>query len=251
MFCSKCGTENVDGSNVCRGCGSVLTIEGPGAEAVAAKTSGLAIASLVLGILSFCSCLLTAPISFILGIIALVKISKSNGRLKGTGFAVAGIVIPVVAIPIISIMMAILMPALSSARDAARQAVCASNLKQLSIAATMYAEEKGQYPTADKWCDLLEPYYKNEKILVCPGAGRPEAGEGRCDYAINPNAKKGCPADMVLFFESKPGWNPAGGPELAATENHHKDGCNVAFCDGRVEFVKAEDIDSLKWTAGP
>jgi prepilin-type processing-associated H-X9-DG protein len=79
----------------------------------------------------------------------------------------------------------------------------------------------------------------------------PEASKDRCDYAINPNAKKGGPANMVLFFESKPGWNQSGGPEMATTENRHKDGCNVAFCDGHVEFVRAEDINSLKWTAGP
>ncbi len=246
MFCPKCGAENIEGSNLCRGCGWILTGTGPAAAAAAAKTSGLAIASMVLGILSFCTFFLTAPVAFILGIISLVMIARSNGRLKGTWFAITGMVAPVVALPFIALIMGIMMPALASARDAARQAVCASNLKQLSVAAMMYAETNGQYPTPEKWCDLLEPYYKDEKILVCPSAG-----PDRCHYAINPNAKKGCPPNTVLFFESKPGWNQSGGPELAATEHHHKEGCNIAFCDGHVEFVRAEDIDSLKWTAGP
>src|SRR5688572_2447314 len=51
-----------------------------------AKTSGLAIASLIMAILC-------APVGIILGIVALSQISKSNGALKGQGLAIAGIVL--------------------------------------------------------------------------------------------------------------------------------------------------------------
>ena len=58
--------------------------------------------------------------------------------------------------------------------------------------------------------------------------------------------------DMVLLFETKPGWNQIGGLELLATDNHLKSdhgrkGANVAFGDGHVEFIKAEDLSKLRW----
>jgi prepilin-type N-terminal cleavage/methylation domain-containing protein/prepilin-type processing-associated H-X9-DG protein len=46
-----------------------------------------------------------------------------------------------VVIAIIAILMAILMPTLSRAREQGRRAVCLSNLKQLTLAWTMYADE--------------------------------------------------------------------------------------------------------------
>jgi prepilin-type processing-associated H-X9-DG protein len=53
----------------------------------------------------------------------------------------------------------------------------------------------------------------------------------------------------VLLFETNNGWNQSGGLELLTTENHRGEGCNVVFCDGHVEFIQAEDIDKLRWTA--
>ena len=51
---------------------------------------------------------------------------------------------------------------------------------------------------------------------------------------------------MVLAFEAKGGWNQHSGKELLATGNHGK-GCNVLFSDNSVEFIKAEDVNSLRW----
>ncbi|MDT8301201.1 MAG: prepilin-type N-terminal cleavage/methylation domain-containing protein [Sedimentisphaerales bacterium] len=46
-----------------------------------------------------------------------------------------------VVIAIIAVLMAVLMPALNRAREQGRRAVCLSNLKQLTLAWTMYADE--------------------------------------------------------------------------------------------------------------
>jgi len=57
------------------------------------------------------------------------------------------------------------------------------------------------------------------------------------------------PSDMVLLFETGPGWNQSGGPEILTTDNHQGEGCNIVFVDGHVEFVKTEDLNNLKWTS--
>ena len=247
MRCPKCRTENPEGAQLCRSCSWVLTSTATQAPGSAAKTSGLAITSLVLAILSPCTCFITAIPAIILGIVGLVKISKSAGQLKGNGFAIAGIALPVVLLPFIALLMAIMMPALARVRQIAFRVVCGTNMSALGDAMLIYADEHdGTFPTPAKWCDLLIEHCEvPEKILRCKGAS-----EGPCNYAMNKNIEElGVvpPPDMVLLFETHPGWNQAGGPEILTTENHQDDGCNILFADGHVEFVKTENLNDLKW----
>jgi len=244
MYCPKCGTENPDNAQICSSCTSILTGDSTSGVVPGAQTSGLAITSLVLGILSFCA-LITAIPAIVFGIIALVKIAKTPGRLKGRGLAIAGIVVPSVwVLFVLPMLMAILMPALARARAMAQQALCGTNLRGVALAIQMYADDNDkQYPTPDKWCDLLEPYSgSNQRLFVCPSAE-----EGPCHYAINPNARPDSPPDMVLLFETRPGWNQSGGPEILTTENHYDRGSNILFVDMRVKFVKTEHLKDLRW----
>lgn len=247
MKCPKCGTENPDGAQLCRSCSAVLTSTPTQALSAGAKTSGLAIASLVLAILSPFTCLITAIPAIILGIVGLVKISKSGGQLKGNGLAIAGIALPVVLLPFVALLMGIMMPALARVRQIAFRTVCAKNLEALGKAMLIYASDHDEkYPTPSKWCDLLIEHAEIPKnSFRCPGAP-----EGPCNYAMNKNIEKlgpVSPPDMVLLFETEPGWNQFGGPEILTTENHGGEGCNIVYVDLHTEWVKTKDLKDLKW----
>jgi len=82
-----------------------------------------------------------------------------------------------VVIAIIAILAAILFPVFARAREKARQASCQSNLKQIALAATMYAQDYDETfvpmsagsPSGTQWtANLLEPYTKNIQIYECP-----------------------------------------------------------------------------------
>lgn len=107
MYCAKCGAQIVEGSSFCGKCGAAVpppaapsvSTATPSSAATApaqpttagTRTSGLAVASLVLGIvgifLNFLSIL-----AIIFGGIAISQTSK-NPDLKGKGLAIAGLVL--------------------------------------------------------------------------------------------------------------------------------------------------------------
>jgi len=113
------------------------------------RTSGLAIASFVLGILSIFTLCLTAIPAIILGIVGLVKVEKSGGRLTGRAFAILGIVIPVVIAPLFP-MAAILLPALARVRELSQRVVCGTNLSGIARAMQVYSgdDDVGRFPRA-------------------------------------------------------------------------------------------------------
>ena len=254
MYCPKCGTQNPENAKVCLSCSQPLPASSD-APQTGAKTSALAIWSFVLAMIGLFTFMLTALPALICGIVGLVKISKSKGQLKGTGLAVAGIAIPVagtVVVPIVMMLLAILMPALGKVRCEVQTMVCTKNLSSLGKSMLIYTNDyKDMYPPADSWCNLLiADGNASPGEFTCPAS---TAVEGKSSYAININVagKKvsEVPPDVVLLFETSPGINPAGGPEILSTESHQHDGCNVLFADGHVKFVKTTDLSTLRWTS--
>jgi hypothetical protein len=243
MNCPSCGKENTVPAARCLHCGAEFTKE----------NCGLATASLVLGILAFVTCITSLP-GLILGIIALSQISKSQGRLKGQGRALAGTIISglaVVMIPFVAIFAAILFPVFSQARGKAQQANCLSNVRQLSLGVLMFAEDhQGKLPNADRWADEIMPYVHDKNVFRCPVQREKDAISG---YAFNRalsgrnTAEIGNPADMVVIFESDQGWNASGDISALPAEPRHNRGEDYGFVDGHAKWVARDNAASLVW----
>jgi hypothetical protein len=122
---------------------------GSAANQEPSKTSGVAIASLVLGLFSFLTCLFTGLPAIALGIVSLVNINNSGGRLRGRGLAIAGIVtgsIGSVLTIVGMVLMALLLPTVQNARDAGRQAVSMNNMCNIATCMLSYESAEGHLP---------------------------------------------------------------------------------------------------------
>ena len=126
----------------------------------------------------------------------------------------------------------------------AKRISCSVNLKNLASQWPYHIQEEKKL-SIENWCDTLKTYDLDDDFQ-CPADKT-----GPCSYAMNENIPADAnelPGDLVLLFESAPGWNQIGGPEDVVTDRHDKPGANIAFADGRVEFVEADKIPTLRWT---
>lgn len=86
-----------------------------------------------------------------------------------------------VVIAIISILAAMLLPALSRAKSAAKSAICKSNTRQIILGLVMHVDDFGHYPVYHLdpevsleikfWSEALEPYtasFWTNKLYKCP-----------------------------------------------------------------------------------
>jgi prepilin-type processing-associated H-X9-DG protein/prepilin-type N-terminal cleavage/methylation domain-containing protein len=91
-----------------------------------------------------------------------------------------------VVIAIIAILAAMLLPALSKAREKAQTISCAGNLKQLALANILYTDDHSGNITpgwwggeiAKAWWQFLPDYYGDSKVLICPSRNDYSRGYG-------------------------------------------------------------------------
>lgn len=89
-----------------------------------------------------------------------------------------------VVVAIIAVLIALLLPSLQRAREQAKQIVCQSNLKELGIMFSFFAQENNDYIpsycidcSGKRWYDYLSgletgrDYNSKTKITICPSNG--------------------------------------------------------------------------------
>lgn len=112
------------------------------------QSNGKATASLVLGVLSFCFSALAGIPAIILGVMALSTASRSRGRVGGQGLAIAGIVLGCIGTMMVFVQIALLLPAVQAAREAARRAESTNNLKIIGLGLHNYHDTYRKFPPA-------------------------------------------------------------------------------------------------------
>jgi prepilin-type N-terminal cleavage/methylation domain-containing protein/prepilin-type processing-associated H-X9-DG protein len=113
-----------------------------------------------------------------------------SARHRGPGMAGFTLIELLVVIAIIAILAAILFPVFAQAREKARSASCLSNLKQLTMGFTMYAQDYDEtFPqwkwdqsysagtvnpndATSLWHNAIYPYIKNAQVYSCPSDKR-------------------------------------------------------------------------------
>jgi hypothetical protein len=133
-------------------------------------TSGKAIASLVFGLL-FCIPIIAPILAIVLGALGLRDISRSRGRLRGQGLAIAGLVTGSIGFILVGpFLIALLLPAVQRVRQAANRAASATNMKQIGLAFHNYHDTYGTLPPAVVYGPDGKPLY-SWRVLLLPFLG--------------------------------------------------------------------------------
>ena len=197
-------------------------------EVVNTRISVMAIVSLVLGILGFCTVGLTAIIGLILGVIALISMGKQPRQLRGRGLAIAGVVVSSVSFFVIILWITILVPAFGRANELAHRIHCASQLKGIGNAITLYQNDYSDknppdFKTLVDICDVHP-----NSFLCISSSDQP----GDISYIYRgADLDATASSDMVLIYEP--------------LSNHQDECSNVLFADGHVKRVEAEDFPTV------
>jgi type IV pilus assembly protein PilA len=135
--CPNCAEVLQDQDAFCPKCGANVATVAP--VPVVAASSGKAIASLILGF--FAWFFPAAIVGVILGHVSRGEIQRSGGKLKGSGMALAGLIMGYAGVAIVPflIIAAIAIPNLLKARIAANQASAVMGLRSVNTSAVEYS----------------------------------------------------------------------------------------------------------------
>ncbi len=191
---------------------------------------------------------------------------RSNNRETSQAFTLIELL---VVIAIIAILAAILFPVFARARENARRASCQSNQKQMALGIMQYTQDydermpyhwlPGSTRVEDQWIMTLQPYMKSTQVFFCPSASGKNSGAaittsniaygynhatltGRALAAIN------VPSETLMLADT--------GKNLTAyvidrtvadrlPNDIHLEGCNFAFVDGHVKWMKSKPVVDL------
>jgi len=185
-----------------------------------------------------------------------------------------------VVVAIIAILAALLLPALSNAKEQARTAKCQSNLHQIGLAIQMYVQdEDGFLPQTSPWWMPDAPnvnascwlgylhrnnYLPGTQVMVCPSDALQSPpfhyaytyineSYGHNHYAFRINAWD-TPVRITSVRQPTLTYFAGDNSDLASdpgtyiyqttvgTARRHKGGLNVLWVDGHVSWLRAEEM---------
>jgi hypothetical protein len=143
---------------------------------------------------------------------------------------------------------AMVLPALAKAKSRAQTINSVNQLKQLGLAARMYANDhQNKFPSAAAWCDDIKEFVGSTKVFKAPNDPTP----GPCSYAFNEKLggldESKIHPQTALFFETESGWNLSGGPERMLPKPRSGGTFVIGFADGSVQQISAARISTLRW----
>jgi len=210
MYCSNCGKVIEPETSFCIGCGVQLDLPQPQETQKPPGTGdGKAISSLVCGVISWITCggfIILPIIGLLLGIFGL----KSRQQ----GIAIAGICLNAMAFVTVPILIALLLPAVQAAREAARRMQCSNHEKQMVLALHNYHDVYGAFPplhTVDEegnplhsWRVLILPFIEQSALYEAIRLDEPWDSEHNRQFHDRMPSIYRCPSSSggVLFRDT-------------------------------------------------
>ena len=187
---------------------------------------------------------------------------------------------------LLTILAAILFPVFAAARDKARQTTCLSNVRQISVAQSLYIQDWDErlphwYEVGDGsaaaawggytfWTEYFQPYLRSRAVLRCPSFAWPNGealpGTKLADYSLltwgpNGDGSRGnpywrWPGNMSLAQVRRPAeaFNLMDGATTtegtAALAPRHQGGINCACLDGHARWLSLGEAFRIDRGAG-
>lgn len=217
---------------------------------VSPRVSGMAIGSLILGLLGC-----TSPVGLVLGIVAILQINNDPDRITGKGYAIAGIVVSGLMMLLgPALYIAAAMPVLLRAREQSPAAQCLDNVKNLAFALSFYTlENDGRLPPRANWSDAVTTCTYGEDGYTCPA----DRSRARCSYVFSDALAGVWPAALTdprstpMLWDGTPGWNVSGGLSSVVYRHPDRSGgvpvdrATVAFADGHAKPMAEMDLRGM------